>query len=187
MSEAETTPIDKAHEAPIRDEIRGLRGSIDGMQRSIGPLFDALAERLLHRLALDREEDRKRTDALLRHERSVRRRADRRLARTSASEVARLDGRIDALDLLIGKHFRLRESVTDEITVQVKHATERVAALDEAHKETRSRVDRVVEWADKHKGKLGVGVGGTGFGLALASTAPHWGDWLSAAWKWIVQ
>lgn len=156
MSDATTTPVDRSAEAPIRDEIRGLRGSIDSMQRGIGPLFDALAERLLHRLAVDREEDRKRTDALLRHERSVRRRADR------------------------------RESVTDEITVQVKHAVDRVAALDEAHNETRSRVDRVVGWADKNKGKLGVGVGGTGFGLALASTAPHWGDWLSAAWKWIL-
>lgn len=91
QSEAEITPVDKSAEPPIRDEIRGLRGSIDGMQRSIGPLFDALAERLLHRLSVDREEDRKRTDALLRH--------DALSARVTAVENAL--GEKDAVDVVL--------------------------------------------------------------------------------------
>lgn len=94
--EATTTPLDKAHEAPIRDEIRRVNGSIDQLQRSIGPLFDALTDRMVRILRDEREQDAQRTAAAIA--------ASEQRAMTHADDIHKsLELRVAAVENAIGE------------------------------------------------------------------------------------
>ena len=196
MSGATTTPVDRAHEAPIRDEIRRVNHAIESLQHSIGPLFDALSERLAHRLDADRDEAAKRLDAVFAKIDAARREdaaavkmlinevEERNAAAILAahlhfsSEIRRVDGRIDDLDLRVGAHVGDNERERDEVTGSIKIVVTRVDTTERivAQHET---------WFSKNKSTIGTGAGGAGLAIAVHSAAPYLVDWAKAAIHWI--
>jgi len=112
---ATTTPVDRSHEAPIRDEIRRVNHAIESLQSSLGPLFDSLSERLAHRLDTDRGQAADRLDAVFAKIDAARREdaaavkllIDELEERNNtailaahlhfSSEIRRVDGRVDSM------------------------------------------------------------------------------------------
>lgn len=191
MSDPTSTPVDRSQEAPIRDEIRRVNNAIESLHHSIGPLFDALSERLAHRLNTDRDEANGRLDDLFAKVETSRRedaaavklliadveeRNDVAILQANlyfTGEIRRVDGRIDDLDLRVGAHVgdneRAHEEVTGVTNVLVK------------------RVDEHEGFISRHRQQIAASAGSTGLTLAVVHLAPLMWPSIkavgSAAWK----
>lgn len=201
MSDATSTPVDKANEQPIRDEIRRVNGAIESLQHSIGPLFDALAERLAHRLDTDRDAATARLDAFFASVEASRREdaaavrlmiADVEERNDTAiiaahlhfeAEIRRLDGRIDDLDLRVGAHVGDDERTREEITGTIKITREIVDGTRRSVDDLNREVGGINAFLATHKKEAGIGAGGVGLGIAVYSAAPHVGGWISGAFE----
>lgn len=169
MSDPTSTPVDKSHEAPIRDEIRRVNHAIESLQKSFGPLFDALSDRLSHRLDAFFEE----TEASRREDTAAVRlliqdaeeRNDAAILAAHlhfSKEIVRVDGRIDDLDLRVGAHVgdneREAAHTAGVTTVLVK------------------RVDEHESFLSRYRQPIAASAGSTGLTLAVIHLAPLlWG------------
>jgi hypothetical protein len=176
MSGATTTPVDRSHEAPIRDEIRRVNHAIESLQKSFGPLFDALSERLAHRLDADRDDVVARLDAFFAKADTARRedaaavkllieeaesRTDEAILEAHlhfSKEIVRVDGRIDDLDLRVGAHVGDNER-------EAAHTAGVTTVLIK-------RVDEHESFLSRYRQPIAASAGSTGLTLAIVHLAP---------------
>lgn len=199
---ATTTPVDRSHEAPIRDEIRRVNHAIESLQSSLGPIFDAFSDRLALRLEADHEETQAKIDAFFARVELARRedaaavrllideaeeRRDVAIALASAHfsrEIARVDGRIDGLDLRVGAYVgdteRDAAREREEVTGTIRVVAQRVDKIEPVIAEHAS-------WFANHKSSIGTGAGGAGLAIAVHSAAPYLVEWARSAVHWITK
>jgi len=167
MSDTTSTPVDKSHEAPIRDEIRRVNHAIESLQRSIGPLFDALTDRMVRTLRDEREQDAQRTAAAIA--------ASEQRSKDHADDIHKsLELRVAAVENAIGEKDAVDIVLQDGLAGVDKRVdtTERIVAQHET-------------WFSKNKSTIGTGAGGAGPAIAVHSAAPYLVDWVKAAIHWI--
>lgn len=168
MSDPTSTPVDRSHEAPIRDEIRRVNHAIESLQKSFGPLFDALSDRLSHRLDafFEETEASRREDAaavkLLIEQAEERNDAAILAAHLHFSkEIKRVDGRVDGMGQRVSA---VEEAIgeKDAIDIVVRDA---IANVDK-------RVDEHESFLSRYRQPIAASAGSTGLTLAVIHLAP---------------
>lgn len=125
-SPADVTPVDRSSEPPIRDEMRRIQGSVDGLRQDIGRQFDAAGDLLLRRLRADAKEN---TDAIhtvfskrLRIAIGAQRLLAERDRRRTEAKIEAVDHRVDELSLRTGVGLSSAETAIERLAKPVGYS-----------------------------------------------------------------